>query len=92
MKFNMKLARKKFSWPSTKIVVRTEERGIFNRRTVEIEDEVIIPIEEVFEEVKRFVESIGPDRLVSLNEYTRAYDRIGDDGMMVVSVWYWKDE
>ena len=38
-----------------------------------------------------FATDIGKDAVISITERTESSSRIGDDGMFVVSVWYWSE-
>lgn len=47
---------------------------------------------EVRDEFSNFVNSISPEKVVSINEYTTRKVTFGDDSVTHFVVWYWEDE
>jgi hypothetical protein len=47
---------------------------------------------EIRQDVADFINGLGPDKLVSINEYTTAKELCGDDAVTHWVVWYWAEE
>jgi hypothetical protein len=92
----MKIARKVFQHPSGHYIEKDVEieEGWWRKTTkvVKQREWVENSFSEVIEEVKTFVDILGPDRLINICEYTSARHRIGDDMNNWFVVWYWTDE
>jgi hypothetical protein len=86
----MKITRKEFSHPSG-----NWSKGFLwwgDSTTTEKKTWVAKTISEVRQEVVDFVNTISPEKLVSINEYTTHKTVFGDDKVIHFVVWYWEEE
>lgn len=92
----MRIARKIFQCPKEywKEIEEEVTEGFWNPRTVKVKRSVLCEytFQETLDQVKDFVDSIGPSRLINMSEYTVCRNRIGDDGCVRIVVWYWEED
>ena len=92
----MRVARKAFKWPrgTSRYETRTREVGFFAKTTEEYEhflwDETTW--EENLQDVNDFVDSINPQEIISINEYRKCEDRLGDDRTIMIVIWDWIED
>lgn len=84
----MKIARKEFVHPSG-----NWSKGFFWWKKGEDKgDWVAKTLSEVREEFMSFVNTLSPEMVVNICEYTTTKVRRGDDKITHFVVWYWQDE
>lgn len=85
----MKMVRKVFRFPQDGIV-ELEVEGFWTSTKRKVQKSEPVPFWDVVQQVQDFASSIGPERLVSISEYTEAKEYLGDDGITNFVVWYWE--
>jgi hypothetical protein len=86
----MKMTRKAFKHPSG-----CWSKGFLwwgNGDKADKGDWVPKSLSEVHQDVIDFVNTLAPERVVSINEYTTMKKILGDDKVTHFVVWYWADD
>jgi len=93
----MNINRKTFQYPYEFEVIEREieinDGSFWNPKIIKkkIKDKRRLSYLEVVQKALSFANSLGPEQLVSVNEYTCCYVRLGDD-QSTMFVIYWKEE
>jgi hypothetical protein len=97
MEVGFKIARKKFTFPvpERRVEKEVEVRTCFwsstyEKRKVTEWVEVKMNFDEFLAEVKLFIDSLGPNRLVNIVENISSSEFMGDEGRTNIMVWYWE--